>query len=48
MRPGYDGNIDRRLRDYYDERYGLAHDFMKVPEGAVGRPEPFEHVPCAS
>lgn len=48
VRLGYEANIDRRLRDYYDERYGLAHDFMKVPEAAIGRPEPFEHVPCAS
>ena len=48
VQPGYDHNIDRRLKGYYDERYGLAHDFMKVPEAAIGRPEPFEHVPCAS
>jgi len=48
VQPGYDHNIDHRLRDYYDERYGLAHDFMKVPEAAIGRPEPFELVPCAS
>lgn len=48
VRPGFDSNIDRRLRDYYGERYGLAHDFMKVPEPAIGRPEPFERVPCAS
>ena len=47
VRPGYDHNIDRRLRDYYAERYGLAHDFMRVPEAAISRPEPFEHVPCA-
>jgi formylmethanofuran dehydrogenase subunit A len=48
VRPDYDNNIDRRLRDYYGERYGLAHDFMKVPDAAIGRPEPFERVPCAS
>jgi formylmethanofuran dehydrogenase subunit A len=48
VRPGYHSNIDRRLRDYYAERYGLAHDFMKVPVAAIGRPEPFEHVSCAS
>jgi formylmethanofuran dehydrogenase subunit A len=38
VRSGYDSNIDRRLRDYYAERYGLAHDFMKVPDAAIGRP----------
>jgi formylmethanofuran dehydrogenase subunit A len=48
VRPGYDEAIDRRLKDYYAERYGLAHDFMKVPEAAIDRPEPFERVPCAS
>ena len=47
VQPGHDRNIDRRLEDYYAERYGLAHDFMKVPEAAIGRPEPFEPVPCA-
>jgi formylmethanofuran dehydrogenase subunit A len=48
VRPGHEAAIDRRLRDYYDERYGLPHDFMKVPEAAIGRPDPFERVPCAS
>ena len=48
VRPGYDENIDRRLKDYYAERYGLAHHFMKVPEAAIDRPEPFERVPCAN
>ena len=28
--------------DYYDERYGLPSDFMRVPESAIARPEPFE------
>jgi formylmethanofuran dehydrogenase subunit A len=48
VRPGHDPAIDRRLKAYYDERYGLPHDFMKVPEAAIDRPDPFEHVPCAS
>ncbi|HML14581.1 MAG TPA: formylmethanofuran dehydrogenase subunit A [Xanthobacteraceae bacterium] len=48
VRPGYDRAIDRRLKDYYAERYGLAHDFIKVPEVAIGGPEPFEPVPCAN
>jgi formylmethanofuran dehydrogenase subunit A len=48
VRPGHDRAIDRRLSEHYDERYGLAHDFMKVPEAAIGRPDPFERVACAS
>jgi formylmethanofuran dehydrogenase subunit A len=47
VHPGHDAAIDRRLKVYYDERYGLPHDFMKVPEAAIGRPDPFEPVPCA-
>ncbi len=46
VRPGHDAAIDRRLKAYYDERYGLPHDFMRVPEAAIGRPDPFEPVPC--
>ena len=44
----HDGAIARRMRDYYDARYGLSPDFMTVPEGAIGRPDPFEFVPCVS
>jgi formylmethanofuran dehydrogenase subunit A len=40
--------MQRRMVRYYDERYGLPSSFMRVPEGAVGRPEPFEVVACAS
>jgi formylmethanofuran dehydrogenase subunit A len=47
VQPGHDRAIDRRLKDYYDERYGLAHDFMQVPAAAIGRPDPFEPVSCA-
>ena len=32
---------------YYDERYGLSDDFIKVPDHALGRPDPFGLVPCA-
>src|SRR5262249_15274258 len=39
VRPGYDQAIDRRLGDYYDQRYRLPHDFMRVPEHALGRPD---------
>ena len=44
--PNYDRDIERRMRTYYEERYGLASDLMKVPQHAIPRPEPFESVPC--
>jgi formylmethanofuran dehydrogenase subunit A len=46
--PARDGAIERRMRAYYEERYGLGLAYLKVPEQALGRPEPFEFVPCAS
>jgi formylmethanofuran dehydrogenase subunit A len=48
VKPERDRAIERRMRTYYEERYGLALEFLKVPEQALGRPEPFEFVPCAS
>ena len=48
VEPGHDRAIERRMRDYFDERYGLPADVMAVPAAAIGRPEPFESVPCAS
>jgi formylmethanofuran dehydrogenase subunit A len=47
VEPGRDQAIDRRLKAYYGERYGLSDDLIKVPDHAIGRPEPFELVPCA-
>jgi hypothetical protein len=35
------------MREYYDARYGLPSDLMRVGDGAVGRPQPFEPVACA-
>ena len=35
------------MTDYYDERYGLADDLLKVPDYAIPRSDPFELVPCA-
>jgi hypothetical protein len=36
------------MRDYYSERYGLPAEVMAgVPAAAIGRPDPFEQVPCA-
>ena len=46
--PAVDASMQRRMKDYYEERYGLPSDFMRVPEGAIGRPEPFEAVACRS
>jgi formylmethanofuran dehydrogenase subunit A len=48
VRPERNRAIDRRMRAYYEERYGLSDEFVKVPEHALGRPEPFERVPCVS
>jgi formylmethanofuran dehydrogenase subunit A len=47
VRPGYDAAMNRRMAAYYDERYNLADDFIKVPEYALPRPHPFGLVPCA-
>jgi formylmethanofuran dehydrogenase subunit A len=46
--PAGERAIERRMRDYYDQRYGLSPDFLAVPPAAIGRPEPFERVPCRS
>jgi len=47
VRPERDRAIDRRMTAYYDERYGLSPDVIKVPESAIGRPNSFSLVPCA-
>jgi formylmethanofuran dehydrogenase subunit A len=46
--PQRDRSVDRRMKAYYEERYGLPDDLFKVPAHALGRPEPFEFVPCRS
>jgi formylmethanofuran dehydrogenase subunit A len=46
VRPERDRAIDQRMKDYYEERYGLSDQFLKVPDYALQRPEPFEFVPC--
>jgi formylmethanofuran dehydrogenase subunit A len=48
VRPERDRAIDRRMGAYYEDRYGLSDEFLRVPEHALGRPEPFAVVPCAS
>ena len=47
VEPERDRAMDRRLKAYYDDRYGLSDDLIKVPDHAIGRPEPFELIPCA-
>ncbi len=47
VEPGRDRAIDRRLKAYYDDRYGISDDLIKVPEYAIGTPKPFELVSCA-
>ena len=44
--PGHDAAIARRMHDYYAHRYGLPVNVMAVPATAIGRPHPFEQVPC--
>ncbi len=44
--PEVDAAMQRRMAQYYDARYGLSSDFMRVPEFAIERPDPFEVVPC--
>ena len=46
--PDVEASMQRRMTQYYDERYGLPSDFMRVPEGAIARREPFETVACRS
>ena len=45
--PAVEASLQRRMQEYYDARYGLKSDFMRVPDGAVGRADPFEAVACA-
>jgi formylmethanofuran dehydrogenase subunit A len=46
--PGHDRAIDRRMKEYYERRYGIAPDVFNVPDAAIGRPDPIELVTCAS
>jgi formylmethanofuran dehydrogenase subunit A len=47
VRPERDRAIDARMTRYYEDRFGLSDAFLKVPEHAIGRPNPFGLVPCA-
>ena len=44
--PARDRAIGRRMKNYYEERYGLSDEFVKVPDYALSRPEPFIFAPC--
>jgi formylmethanofuran dehydrogenase subunit A len=44
--PGYDDRMERRMRDYYDRRYGIEPEHIAVSEAAVGA-DPFSVVPCS-
>src|SRR5215813_7718115 len=44
--PVCENGIKARMKDYYEERYGLSPDFMTVADAAIGRPDPFETIPC--
>jgi formylmethanofuran dehydrogenase subunit A len=46
VRPDYDRAMVKRMHDYYEARYGLSEELLAVPADAVGRPDPFEVVPC--
>jgi len=47
VRPDHDRAIDRRMTAYYDARYGLSPDVIRMPASAIARPDPFSLVPCA-
>jgi hypothetical protein len=46
--PLVEAQMQRRMERYYDERYGLSPDFLRVPEGAIPRTQPFESVACST
>lgn len=48
VKPSVDRAIARRMRTYYEDRYGLSDALLRVPEHAIGRDNPFESVPCAT
>ncbi len=45
---GRERAIETRMRGYYRDRYGLSPDFMNVADASIGRPDPFEAVPCST
>ena len=47
LTPTVEALMRRRMNEYYDARYGLKSDLLRVPESAIGRPQPFETIACA-
>jgi formylmethanofuran dehydrogenase subunit A len=47
VRPAYDRAMERRMRDYHEQRFGLSDGVIAVPEHALGRANPFEPIACA-
>jgi formylmethanofuran dehydrogenase subunit A len=48
VEPPLDAATAVRMRRYYDDRYGVTPDVFRVPDGAFGRPDAFEFVPCVT
>lgn len=46
LRPEADKAMKTRLDRYFDDRYGLSSRWFEVPDGALGREDPFKVVPC--
>ncbi|MBV9634086.1 MAG: formylmethanofuran dehydrogenase subunit A [Methylobacteriaceae bacterium] len=46
VRPRADRTVESRIRTYYEATYGFDAALLKVPDGAIGRPDPFETVGC--
>ncbi len=44
--PPVEASMRRRMSDYYDARYGLDSDFMRVPDRAIPHQRPFEALAC--
>jgi len=44
--PSVDAATHNRMNRYYDERYALPGDLLRVPEAALRGPKPFESVAC--
>jgi formylmethanofuran dehydrogenase subunit A len=46
VQPRPEAAIEARMRSYYDAAYGLDASLLKVPERAIGRPDPFASIAC--
>lgn len=46
--PGFDANIERRVKGFYDRYYGVDPSWFGVPTDIVHRPGRFVTVPCPS